>query len=80
VKLLTLGTAGKGQAEAGILEFIFMPGQFAMLTGICFASAGGIHMGAVPDLPSPIQATEMNRTPQCQSPWYQAKVHHLCFS
>lgn len=30
-KLLTLAVAGKGQAEAGSLEFFFLPGRLAIL-------------------------------------------------
>lgn len=32
-KLLTLAVAGKGQAEAGSLEFFFLPGRLAVLIG-----------------------------------------------
>lgn len=32
-KLLTLAVAGKGQAEAGNLEFFFLPGRLAVLIG-----------------------------------------------
>lgn len=80
-KLLTLGTAGKGQAEAGILEFIFMPGRLAMLSGnlLCFSGRNVCGISARPAI-SHSGYRDKTHTLQFQRPWYQAKLYQLCFS